>query len=1291
MIKHLYGMLGTEFRPQDVHIDDYGWNLIFESSSAGLERLARCFERYHDELLFSEYKLHMQCYPNGKQPRPQQDMDIDSSGGTNGRSASQVPHERPDSSGMSRTAGFEGRQLTYLEPITSLESKVDAASPKPATVDAVANPRSHVLPVNLSSHSSDTMRTNEMPPMGTSTSLLSLRSDRDETGSMGSAVTRSDGSRIKRDRCHRCNGEAVPGSSVLVRCSTCPRRYHRRCHQDFPIPANLTETSAWSCASCVKKEAASKEEPKQDKQKPLSKPEELVSNTDPVPEDAPDKLQSEIPDDHGPIVTNGDEESNAQLLLLRSDSKSPQHDTQQHSDPTTNAKLGTGDEHAPLSDADDLVARSFAAAEAQSHSKPPSQKPGKLKITRTKLPPKPPITVATQSQRENQPDQNGSSPSDTPVATSSGISTKATNTNGAVGRGSAADLRALAHERHRTAIKNGAEGHFASEEQRLRHNASENTSRSSPAHQLPSDTAAPQKQSNMAPDPSAPAVAKRVTEREIPESPDEVRRGEASSKDPIINPRISALLQPTEDAFVSPSRQTSNVTPAQDAKSPALMRPRAPSAVVRCQNCQKTIPKDPTGKRKLCSGCKRDAAAVAGSNAPIDAEAAPQTSIAPLQTSFAPVANMGHSPQVVVESAKMIPRSEDVIGTDQQQQGSSVSDDGTRRVACDACRKHNTKCTHHDSVAQALTPITSNEQGDDAARADKPVRGTTSDIVDDALLAQETKPPVVHNPLAAKILGDLQFAPTMQSQLREEPSMAESKILLLKQILDENGDAKTDALVLAIELAEAQRLNFVKSVVGDSSDRPKGSRLILVAMALGSAASRRMQAKDVMDWIDDTIPGYKKGEGNWVSRISAMLSQGRLLSSESGYGGYSGYWREDEWQVGDGGKPKAKWYQLLPEKEEEMWTWCPVLKEPLSPSARREAKKAGKSAVKRAPAAARASTAAPASGPATPKSSTKETVSIYCGSFVQGEDEKRPKANSVDAAGDNAMDIGGIKENDPPQLLHGLKRKHPSRSKTTESFTPNRKDASSSEDEPLSASWKTKRRRGETLLHDRSNHSAVHQPPTNGALEDQMDLDPSMSATNSAERGDRVPDDPNKASKATGTSVGRRKSGLVILYLNGSRRPSTAESADHLFVAKRERLAPSLYDEWPEYRQHASDEHDKLAEIQKRPRKKQLFGRLASHTQMRFAGNSVTQPVMPTTFSPEKRSRARMIDPRPDDPYPWENSDNDPTRKEYKCLEEFFDFPDNMIPIISEGQLAYRDGTRTDDGRLPRAREIFKL
>lgn len=1288
MTKHLYGMLGTELRPQVVKIDDYGWNLVYEDSPAGLEKLTRCFERYNDELLFSQYELRMQCHPNGKQPRPQQDTDLHSSGGPDGNSAFDDP-------ATPRVAGFQGRQLTYPDPIKSLKSKVDPVSLRPEEADNVTNTPSHALPDNLFNHSSDTTGTHEVPPMRISTPLLSLRSDRDETGSLGSGATRSDGSRIKRDRCHRCSGESVPGSSKLVRCSTCPRQYHRRCHLDFAIPADLPETHDWTCASCVKKVIASKQVPKKNVSKTLSKPEAPAFTTDTAPRDAPDEQQTMEHNDNNADVMDVENTSDAQLQLLRSDSKGPQNDVQSQGDLTTNPKSTISDEHAPLSDADDLVAKSFAAAEVQSHSKPPTQKPGKLKITRTKLPPKPPKTTGQQLQGEKRPEQNDSSTADGSGAMPSNTGVKDANTNEAITRNSFADFRALAHERHQAAIKNGAEGHFASEEQRTRHNSSENTPRPSPAHQSPSETAVPQKPSTVESGFAAPAIAKHATEREIPESPDEARRGEASSNNQVVNPRILALLQPTEIAFVPPPRQPSNVASAQDEKAPGPMRPRASFAVIRCQNCKKTIPRGPTGNNKLCSGCKRDAAANAGPNLPVDAQAASQTSIAPLQTSFAPVANMRTSPQTVVAPAELDSGSEEAVERNPEEQSPPVRNDGSGRIACDTCRERHTRCTHSGPVAQVLTPFPSNEQGDDAALPDKSTRGATTGVVDDASLTQDAKSmaldqDLIHNPLAAKLLGELQFAPTMQIQLREEPSMAESKILLLKQILEENDDAKIDVLLLVTELAEAQRLSFIKSVVGDSSDRPKGSRLILVAMALGSTASRRMQAKDVMDWIDGTIPGYKKGEGNWVSRISAMLSQGRRFSSGSGHGGYTGYWREDEWQEGDGGKPKAKWYQLLPEKEDEMWTWCPVLKEPLSPSARREARKRGKTAVPSAPTKAQASTAASTTGPVTPKSSTNEAVSIYCGSFVQEEDGKRLNAIGAETTGDVSMETDGLMIDGPPQSVRGVKRKHHSRLNETDLSTPENKDPASSEDEPLST--RAKRKRSETLPQDCSSTAAANKPTVlNGDPEDQMDLDPVASVTNSAKRGDRVDGGHGSVSKPPGASVDRTRPGLVVLHLSGSRRPSTVETFDHYFAATQEQLAPSLYKEWPESRQHASDEYDKLADIQKRPRKKQMFGKLASHTQTHFAKDYIAQPVIPFNFSPEKRSRTRMVDPRPDKPYPWENPDNDPTRKEYTSLEELFDFPDNMIPIVSEGQLAYRDGTKTDDGRLPRAREIFKL
>jgi hypothetical protein len=309
---------------------------------------------------------------------------------------------------------------------------------------------------------------------------------------------------------------------------------------------------------------------------------------------------------------------------------------------------------------------------------------------------------------------------------------------------------------------------------------------------------------------------------------------------------------------------------------------------------------------------------------------------------------------------------------------------------------------------------------------------------------------------------------------------------------------------------------------------------------------------------------------------------------------------------------------------------------------------------------------------------------------VQEEDGKPLNAIGAETTGDVSMETDGLMVDGPPQSVRGVKRKHHSRLNETDLSTPENKDPASSEDEPLST--RAKRKRSETLPQDCSSTAAANKPTVlNGDPEDQMDLDPVASVTNSAKRGDRVDGGHGSVSKPPGASVDRTRPGLVVLHLSGSRRPSTVETFDHYFAATKEQLAPSLYKEWPEFRQHASDEYDKLADIQKRPRKKQMFGKLASHTQTHFAKGYITQPVIPFNFSPEKRSRTRMVDPRPDEPYPWENPDNDPTRKEYTSLEELFDFPDNMISIVSEGQLAYRDGTKTDDGRLPRAREIFKL
>ena len=56
------------------------------------------------------------------------------------------------------------------------------------------------------------------------------------------------------------------------------------------------------------------------------------------------------------------------------------------------------------------------------------------------------------------------------------------------------------------------------------------------------------------------------------------------------------------------------------------------------------------------------------------------------------------------------------------------------------------------------------------------------------------------NPLAAQILGDLQFCPSAQQVLSADPQISEDKLNNLKTILVEDEGARTNIAVLAAKL-----------------------------------------------------------------------------------------------------------------------------------------------------------------------------------------------------------------------------------------------------------------------------------------------------------------------------------------------------------------------------------------------------------------------------------------------------------------------------------------------------------
>lgn len=236
--------------------------------------------------------------------------------------------------------------------------------------------------------------------------------------------------------------------------------------------------------------------------------------------------------------------------------------------------------------------------------------------------------------------------------------------------------------------------------------------------------------------------------------------------------------------------------------------------------------------------------------------------------------------------------------------------------------------------------------------------------------------------------------------------------------------------------------------------------------------------------------------------------------------------------------------------------------------------------------------------------------------------------------------------------------------------------ALSSDDEPLS-----KRRRRYEQLSNAEHGYLPQQTPSRVNMQQaqpavQGATDPSTAPTRGNDDGSFI------------RSTAPKRPGLVTLSVQGLRKFSGHDFSADNNQGKPKGTVTSLFDEWPEFRDEESfDPEEKLAEIRKRPTRKQMFGKPASHSRLGRQEDRTSIPMNPTLASREKRSRT-LFDAN--NPYPWEDPDIDPTRKECKTLEEFWDYPANMLPIISDGHLAYRDGTRNEDGRLPRAREIFK-
>lgn len=1249
-MRHLYGLF-KDLRPNEAYHDRYGWYLIYDDSNYGREKLRNCYKHFNKGLLFNEYPLEMNCFPNGTQEDEQRDRDASSK-----RNIGASAQGQPVATTSPKFGSLEGREVIYPGP---RHGRSSAGAPLISTwwderIDSTRVPDDEVGNAALS-RSAPQKHAQPFMSSDIAGSQLSLRSDRDDTASLASGVTPSDGSRRKRCKCHVCQGDGGHGLSTLVHCATCPRRFHRRCHKDPPIPEQLPDGHHWSCRSCTRKGKALKEGSQRDTATPLSSLGPAFSQRQAL-QHRPNAIAASgggqydgsmspisKPQHQKPLSTNA--------KTTEGDSqKAPSEPLKPNAvDSPVRAENDRDDDDAPLSDADDLVERSFASAEKRASSQPQPLRPSKLKMTRKKLSPSASAIVGQQA-----------SPLRTSMSAHSLSKDDELNSNVEVPapRLSAATLRDLALDRHRASKADGADlGSSGQEPRPVNSSAADIRDRNASTDAIADIESRPM--AREIPDDTDKDAGSTVTRRaldqlEIPESPDDVRKGEVKRMQQTEDPRLLAKRQfsmdrlSADDAVDKSSADVSQrATSHQPGTQNLAKRSRGPTFTV-CQGCMKKTPIGPSGKNKLCTLCKKKEAAEARSFT---------TDVSAAHNSLAETVEAQDEPnKLAARTATPATNIEPMI-TDQTNEGLASlpanGNDDRRRTAL------------FDKATTAMI----DKDGDIKMASTKPGQEELFTALNEGFQP---------NPIASTQRGQ-----TLQRD--NEP---------VRNVDDQQTGEGTGPPVRSASKISPDKLTEIRKLLGDSFQRPKGSRAILVGMALCSAPNNRMQAKSITHWIGENIPTYRHGEGNWYARIVSQLSQGR--TTDTGHG--LRYWRDGGWNPGDEGTPGLRWYELLPEREEMMWKWCPVLKEPLAPKKPKVANVKNDGKKRRAP-----QKSAPVKMP-----SDQEPLDN------RAEEEAMNEATKEHGASGHNQDATGSANPESRLQMHrgGVRE------------ATQRQGEISSDDEPI---YKMRRRSSAAQSSHVGCDVAKHDTPIHAETGELPDAESGVPAASTVTRNEDI--DRDTATKVPDAPDLPKRSGLVKLRVPSLHNkvpdrlvPSDVVLTDKLDTPSAQdkglRSGPampgqyctssmqdkdlrsknatddfsvtSFFDEWPEYRSaNAFDEQDKLKEIRERPTRKQMFGKPASHSRLRSEGTLPILLIIPNTMSPAKRTRP-LFDATLNDPYPWENPDVDPTLKEYKTLDDFFDLPANMIPIISEGQLAYRDGTRTDDGRLPRAREVFK-
>ncbi|SMQ55540.1 unnamed protein product [Zymoseptoria tritici ST99CH_3D7] len=918
--RQLVAAVEVSHAPKFIHMDTIGFVIAFESDASGRDAAQRCFEGLQDVKLFQMYRLGdcMELYLDRRRhyfTQPRQDVPPC----LLNKGAFLANHVAQSDSAI-RGAAASGPTVNAAPLRVGQDEFVIRGA-------AVGLPEDGPDMVTAAPNSPKSRANSTVPP-------LQARLQRDtDSVSVASVPSASDSTGSKGPKCHVCKER----TQKLLRCSTCPRYYDRRCligpqfespewqcprckRRRVPLKRRAPETSdtadipfASEVASPAKKPRLAEEHKEPHKEAPGPPPARIEGEANPqavaeIPETPAAVVTTTMVDalvaDSRPVVgsaatatmTEGVApivRAKAQLADQERCETAAENDrplqggsavepsryeaaTSSVEEQVTNHRPERANAAGIDIDSDEaanLVDESFNSPERPAMPK----KAKKLNLTRKVI--LPPANTTTGPPGQELPEtteKDASTETSTVSIAPEGNDTTHTDRGGKCKTG---EGDAPAPLPDKVGI---VQPHRSPEDPHINDNpsvAQENASR-------PSTTFPPQ------------AAAEQVAKPEVPTNHLRDSIGSASPVDSVMT---------TENTRSFAKRTGSR---------------SKPSKSIICIECKVIpVPSNPFGI-KMCPECVKTTAA-ANTATPLStiingSRVSKSASIPPsrapsVDESMAASAGSSRKVQDVMQDAPSL----------DEQHAAMVRLDASTTTACEDCRRKKQRCEHRLGASSTACSDCRRAhvrcEHNPAERQRKDHSTTKGKTISDA----RQPPPDVDFELDQNTSMVDANAETDERQDENEPS-TDPRHRRKRRKSASTGKSPTPFAV-PVQRDKDPKSTGVRGL-GNSFSRPPGVYRQLICMAMCDTPGRRLTCRGAAEWIAKNIPGYELGQSNWAENLKAtMYGQEAVVDKDKRY------LRRLDWKPSFGGKPKTLWFGLIPGLEKEVEHWDPTLGQPVSP------------------------------------------------------------------------------------------------------------------------------------------------------------------------------------------------------------------------------------------------------------------------------------------------------------------------------------------------------------------------